>query len=134
MTESNDYGGVAKTLHWLAALCVVAAWLLGTFIDDMPKSWEPKVIFTHMTLGLTILAVLLLRVGWRFAHPVPVLATRLGPTVEQLARALQWLLYALMIAVPASGIVLAFARGQAVPLFGLAQIASPWARDRAFAH
>ena len=133
MTESNEYDGLAKTFHWLAALFVVLAWLLGTFIDDLPKSWEPRVLFTHMTLGLTILAVLVLRVGWRFARPVPVLATRLGPTIEQVARAMQWLLYALMIAVPASGIVLAFARGQAVPLFGLAEIASPWARDRAFA-
>jgi cytochrome b561 len=133
MTEDKNYGALAKTFHWLAALCVVLAWLLGTFIDDLPKSWEPRVLFTHMTLGLTILAVLVLRVGWRFAHPAPVLETRLGPTIEQVARALQWLLYALMLAVPATGIVLAFARGQSVPLFGLAEIPSPWARDRAFA-
>jgi cytochrome b561 len=133
MTESNEYNGLAKTFHWLAALCVVLAWLLGTFIDDLPKSWEPRVLFTHMTLGLTVLAVLVLRVGWRFAHPVPLLETRLGSTVEQVARAAQWLLYALMLAVPATGIVLAFARGQSVPLFGLAEIPSPWPRDRAFA-
>ena len=38
-----------------------------------------------------------------------------------------------MIAVPISGIVLEFARGQPLPLFGLAEIASPWPRDQAFA-
>ena len=38
-----------------------------------------------------------------------------------------------MLAVPVTGIVLEFARGQALPLFGVAEIASPWVRDRAFA-
>jgi cytochrome b561 len=46
---------------------------------------------------------------------------------------MQWLLLALMIAVPVAGIVLEFARGQPVPLFGLAEIASPWPADKAFA-
>jgi len=131
--QANDYGAPAKALHWLGALCVVLAWLLGTFIDDLPKAWEPKVIFTHMSLGLTVLALLVLRLGWRVARPVPPLATRLGPWVDFLAVAMQWLLLALMIAVPITGIVLELARGQPLPLFGLAEIASPWPRDRAFA-
>ena len=42
-------------------------------------------------------------------------------------------LYALLVAVPVSGIVLQFARGDSLPLFGLAEIVSPWTRDRAFA-
>jgi cytochrome b561 len=131
--EANDYGALAKGFHWLGALCIVLAWLLGTFIDDLPKAAEPKVIFTHMSLGLTVLALLVLRLGWRFARPVPSLATRLGPGAEFLAVAMHWLLLALMVAVPVAGIVLAFARGQALPLFGLAEIASPWPADKAFA-
>ncbi len=130
---ANDYGAVAKALHWLGALCVVLAWLLGTFIDDLPKAAEPKVIFVHMSLGLTVLALFVLRLGWRFARPVPTLATQLGPWADLLAVAMQWLLLALMIAVPISGIVLEFARGQPLPLFGLTEIPSPWARDRALA-
>lgn len=43
-------------------------------------------------------------------------------------------LYALLIAVPVIGIVLQFARGEALPLFGLMEITSPWQKDRAFAH
>jgi cytochrome b561 len=132
-SEANDYGTLARTLHWLAALCVIVAWLIGTFIDDLPKSAETRLMFVHMSLGLTILALLLVRVGWRFARPVPALATNLGPALEFAARAMQWLLYALMLAVPISGIVLEFARGQPLPLFGIAEIASPWVRDRAFA-
>jgi cytochrome b561 len=39
----------------------------------------------------------------------------------------------LLIAVPAVGIAAQFARGRPVPLFGLGEIPSPWAVDRAFA-
>jgi cytochrome b561 len=78
-------------------------------------------------------ALLLVRVGWLLARPVPALATKLGQRIETLARIMQWLLYALMIAVPIAGVVLEFARGQPLPLFGLGEIASPWPRDRDFA-
>ena len=43
------------------------------------------------------------------------------------------LLYALLIAAPVAGIVVQFARGDALPLFGLSEIPSPWAADQAFA-
>src|SRR5690242_19809041 len=108
--NANEYGALAKLLHWVGALCVVVAWLLGTFIDDLPKSAEAKVLFVHMSLGLTVVALLILRLGWRFARPVPTLATKLGPWADFVAVAMQWLLLALMIAVPVSGIALEFAR------------------------
>jgi len=31
-----------------------------------------------------------------------------------------------------AGVVLQFARGDAIPVFGLVEIASPWLKDRAF--
>ncbi len=44
------------------------------------------------------------------------------------------IIYALLIAIPVVGIVTLFARGHALPFFGLLEIASPWPADRAFAH
>jgi cytochrome b561 len=40
----------------------------------------------------------------------------------------------LLIVVPVAGIVAQFAHGDALPLFGIGEIPSPWVRDRAFAH
>lgn len=135
MARADDvigYGAAAKALHWLAALCVIMAWLIGTFIDDFPKSLGGAAIFTHMSLGLTVLALLFVRLGWRLGNPPPPFAASVfSPWSERAATLVHWLLYALMLALPVSGIVLQFARGQAVPLFGLFEIASPWARDRA---
>ena len=42
-------------------------------------------------------------------------------------------LYVLLVVVPIAGIVLQFARGDSLSIFGIADIASPWPRDRAFA-
>ena len=137
MSVRNDaagYGSVARAIHWAAAFVVAAAWLLGTFLDDLPKSTERSALFVHMSLGLAILALLLVRLGWRLADPPPAPAdTALGPWSDRLATVMQGLLYALLLAGPISGIVLEFARGQPLPVFGLFEIASPWERDRAFA-
>jgi cytochrome b561 len=132
--EANAYGSIAKTLHWLAALCVMLAWLLGTFIDDLPKRLEPAILFAHMSLGLSLLALLLVRLGWRLGNPPPgAVPSPLGPWSHHLATSVHWALYWFMLAVPLSGIMLEFGRGQPVPIFGLFEIASPWARNRAFA-
>ena len=58
----------------------------------------------------------------------------LGAFADPAARLAHYTLYALLIAVPIAGIVAQFARGNALPLFGIAEIPSPWIRDRAFAH
>lgn len=130
--EGEGYSTTAKVLHWIAALCVVAAWLLGHFIDDFPKAIEPGALFSHMSLGLAILALLFVRLGWRLGHAPPtMLSSAFSPWGERAAALVHWLLYALMLAIPVSGIVMQFARGRALPVFGLFQIASPWARDRA---
>lgn len=128
----DGYGATAKVLHWTTALCVVAAWLLGHFIDDFPRSIEPGALFSHMSIGLVVLSLLLIRLGWRLSHPPPaLLSSAFSPWAEWAATLVHWLLYALMLAIPVSGIVMQFARGRALPIFGLFEITSPWARDRA---
>jgi cytochrome b561 len=71
---------------------------------------------------------------WRLADPPPPLEhTILGAWLDRLGRLTHYALYALLIAAPVSGIVLQLARGDSLPLFGLTEIASPWASDRALA-
>ncbi len=130
--DGRRYGSVAMLLHWLAALCVLCAWTLGLTVDDFPKSWEGAVVFTHISFGLVVLALLLGRLGWRLASPPPPpIATAFDPWGGVAALTVHVLIYALMLVVPLCGILLQFARGQALPLFGLYEIASPWVRDRA---
>ena len=133
--DASGYGTVARLLHWLAAVCVLVAWGLGTFLDVLPKRFEPRALWLHETVGLALLAIVLVRLGWRLGGnpPPPALPGPMARWSQPMAHGLHWLLYGLMIAVPVIGIVLTFARGQSLPLFGLAEIASPWPRDRALA-
>lgn len=129
------YGAVSQALHWLTAILVVAAWLLGTFDDVLPKGPARDAgLFAHMTFGLAMLALLAVRLPWRLVDrpPTPEPATA-AIWAQRVAHFTHWMLYALLAGVVATGIVLQFARGRPLPLIGLAEIASPWPSDRAFA-
>jgi cytochrome b561 len=87
----------------------------------------------HNTAGLTILVALVLRLLWRAADPgPPPEPTVLGKWLDRAGALAHYTLYALLIGVVVAGIVLQFSRGNALSLFGLFDIASPWPADRAF--
>jgi cytochrome b561 len=136
----DRYGIVPQLLHWMTVLLVIVAWTLGTFGDDLPKGAARATgLFTHISAGLLILAVLVTRLTWRLADPPPPLQPNefgrwLGAYADPAARLAHYILYALLIAVPVTGIIAQFAHGDALPLFGIGEIPSPWTRDRAFTH
>ena len=136
----HRYGLVPRFLHWLTVILVIAAWALGTFGDDLPKGAARDAgLFFHISAGLVILMVLVMRLAWRVAEPPPPpepneFGRWLGAFADPAARLAHYTLYALLIAAPIAGIVAQFARGNALPLFGLGEIASPWIGDLAFAH
>ncbi len=58
----------------------------------------------------------------------------MGPWAERAGRLAHLVIYALLIAIPVVGMPALFARGHALSIFGILEIASPWPEDRAFAH
>lgn len=133
--SETGYGLISQTLHWLVVGLVVLTWVLGTFDDVLPKGGARAAgLFVHLSAGLAILLILVLRLIWRFLDPPPrPEPTILGVWLDRAGRLAHYALYGLLVAVPIIGIVLQFARGDALPLFGLSEIPSPWAADRAFA-
>jgi cytochrome b561 len=133
--SSKGYGAIPQAAHWLTVILVAVAWALGLFGDVLPKG-APRAagLFVHMSAGLAVMALLVVRLAWNLANRPPhAEPTGLGIWVDRLGRGAHYLLYGLLIAVPIAGIALQFARGDALPIFGIADIASPWVRDRAFA-
>ena len=53
---------------------------------------------------------------------------------DPVSRVMHYVLYGLLVLVPLLGIALQFARGHALPLFGLGEIPSPWLPDKALSH
>lgn len=128
------YGAIPKAIHWLTAALVALGWMLGSFGDALPRAAQAGGLFIHISAGLSVLSLLVVRLGWRVFDPPPLPEkTRLGHWGSIAATLGHLGLYALLLAVPIAGIVLQFARGNAVPVFGLFDIVSPWTADRAFA-
>ena len=126
-------------MHWLTVFLVALAWALGTFDDVLPKGGPRQSgLFVHVSAGIAILALL----SGHAEHGGRSIRSaarsnriwRMDGKVAGIAQIAHYALYALLVAVPVAGIVLQFARGDALPLFGIAEISSPWLEDRAFAH
>ena len=133
--SGTRWGAIPQALHWLTVLCVVAGWLLGQFLDAFPKgSPQAFALLTHMTLGQLVIVLLIARLVWRIANPPsPPEPTRFGRLLVIASKLSHYTLYALLVAVPFVGIIVQLKRGNALPIFGLWDVASPWPTDRALA-
>lgn len=106
MTLKNveRWGAVSQAFHWLIVALILAAATVGLVMDELPRL--PKyfwVYTTHKSLGLTVLALAVLRLGWRLyaGAPPPVPGTpRWQAAIASLTH---WALYALIFAMPLSG-------------------------------
>jgi cytochrome b561 len=132
MNSATRYGAIPQTFHWLTAICVVAGWLLGQFIDDFAKgASQNAALFAHMTLGQCVIALLIARLIWRVGNPPPPLErTRFGRLQTVAAKASHYVLLALLLVTPLVGSVVQLKRGHALPIFGFWEIHSPWPADR----
>lgn len=137
MTNARShYSLPAQAFHWFTVFCVLAAWTLGLLGDELPRGpIRHTGEFAHVIFGELVVLLLALRVVWRFVTPAPAPEpTRFGPAADIVARALHLVLYALLLAVPVVGVVTLFHGGEALSLFGLHDIASPWPKNRELKH
>ena len=68
----NRWGGMAQSLHWLMALGILGNGILGLIMDEMPRGMAKLNTFAiHKSIGLTVLALLILRVSWRLFDRAP---------------------------------------------------------------
>jgi cytochrome b561 len=114
------WGVVTQTLHWLVVLAVLCQLTLGFVLGSVSSEtpfWA-ELFPVHTTLGLSIFMVMVLRLLWRIANPVPELPNTLMPWQKKLARANHGLFYILLIGLPIGGYFLVSAHGHSVPFFG----------------
>jgi cytochrome b561 len=112
------YTTVAIVLHWL-----IAAFILYNLASGLLRPVLPRGFFVfHVSSGISILVLTLVRIGWRLTHrpppPLPMAAWERG-----LAHLVHFLLYAAMLILPFSG----WAMVSASPPAGSAGAA--WAAD-----
>lgn len=117
---TSRYSAVAMALHWAIALLIVLEIGLGLRMEGPPGAITFAVYQLHKSVGITILVLTLVRIGWRWTHRPPPPGD--GPSWEKrLAHAVHLGFYGLLLAIPLSGwlIVSASRTGIDTVLFGL---------------
>jgi cytochrome b561 len=119
MPARLQYGPTAKLFHWSIVALLVVQYLIGWFMPDIHRGMKPGDAMTlHVSFGLLILALILLRLVWRLTHPVEP-DSSLAPWQRVGAEAVHWLLYALVLATTVTGWLFASFRGWSISFFYL---------------
>jgi cytochrome b561 len=119
MTDRLQYGTVAKVFHWLIVALLIVQYPLGWLMPDLHRNMKPGAPMTfHVSFGIAILGLIVLRLAWRLTHRVP--PERSLPRWQRLtSEAVHWLLYALVLATTITGWLFASFRGWSMSLFYL---------------
>ena len=128
------YHPFVRTLHWLMALLILCALCLGVWASQLPRGdARSEVLFVHKSIGVTVLALVIIRAIARLALGTPDYAEALGRLTSMAAGAAHLALYALMVALPLSGWVMSSAGGHEVSFFGLFTLPNLVGPDKALA-
>jgi cytochrome b561 len=114
---------VQRWLHWTMAALIFAMIPLGAISAYLPAGQQPRqgLLEVHKSLGLTILALLIVRITWRLVAGEPRYRIPLGRLTHLASRAGHIALYGLMLFMPVTGYLYSAAGGYSLPWFGLFQ-------------
>jgi cytochrome b561 len=123
----------AMALHWIMAALIVVVGVLGLLHDSWPRRSQGFWINLHALVGLTVWALILVRLWWRLTHPPPALPLDTGIFARRLSYAVHLLLYLLVLVIPLVGIVTFIWHGRAFD-FGLFRVDFGVHSNRAIFH
>lgn len=121
------YSAVAIGLHWLIALAIVALVVIGIIMTGLPDTELARKFLLyqwHKSVGVTVLLLSLVRLGWRLAQRPPPLPGNLKPWERAAARLTHAGFYVLIIVIPLLGWAMVSASPYNIPTVLYGEI--PW--------
>lgn len=122
--RQSRYSRGAIILHWVMGLLIIGN-LAGGFLHDyVPREGGQRmmVMDLHRGFGLIILALALVRIGWRLGHRPPPLPSYFTTGERLMARITHIGFYVLMLALPLTGWAMADRNGRALTAFGTFEV------------
>lgn len=120
--KSNEagYGGVAKTIHWFSAVCILlllgSGFKAGSAVDSVEKI---EILKFHIPLGLMMLFLTVFRIIWWWCFDTKPASSESNPSWQDFsAKAVHLLFYVIIIGMAASGIGMLVLSNAGLLIFG----------------
>lgn len=114
----TTYDDFSILLHWLTVALVLLQFVLAETWGFADRPSRHLMIAAHMSFGIILSIVIVTRIVWRLMprHQVDPIVSG---WVERVSKAVQFLLYVLLVVQAALGYVMRWAGNEAMSLFGL---------------
>ena len=121
--SDERWGAVSQGFHWLIVILIVVMAYLGLTMVDLPNTPHKIAVYTlHKSIGICILALVVLRLGWRLYAGRPPELAGIPTWQARIASATHAALYLLLFAVPLSGWVVNSSTGFPLHWFNLVNL------------
>jgi cytochrome b561 len=99
----SRYSTVAIILHWLIAALILANLWLGLSMGGQHGAAKLDTFQLHQSIGVTVLLLSLVRLGWRLANPPPPEAPGMAHWEKSASSIVHVAFYVIMIGMPLTG-------------------------------
>lgn len=124
LKNTDHWGATSQLLHWTIAVLILSIGAVGLVMGELPRSPKWFWVYTlHKSLGLTVLALVLVRIAWRLYAGAPPPVEGTPRWQARLASLTHGAIYVLILAMPLSGWLYDSASGlRPFRWFGLAEV------------
>ncbi len=130
--DNRRYTLAAIYLHWIIAAMILiqlgVGWYMNEVLPDHSPAQDQMQDF-HVSFGLTILLLVVVRIAIRLIQPTPPLPRDMPAWERILAQLAHALFYVLLLALPLSGWALVSIRHEDIPFWGVATPPLPGLAD-----
>ena len=114
----TEYGSISKTFHWLSAAVLFVQIPLGFYLVDLDFNQNRLMVESiHVTLGLGIFYLTILRLIYKIFNPTPVLKSSIFPGQRIIAKMNHIFLYISILLITVSGSLKKLLSGEMLNIF-----------------
>ncbi len=128
--SKTEYGSLAKTLHWLVAIGLLALIYLGLEQAGMERGDEKaRIRFIHASIASITLVLMTVRLVWRFMNDTPAHPDGMPGWQRMSSSIVHWGLYISVFVQLLAGAMVLGTGGKGIPVFNLFSIPLPVAEN-----
>ncbi|RKQ39563.1 cytochrome b561 [Enterobacter sp. R1(2018)] len=115
----SKYTSLQITLHWLVFLLIVGAYCAMELKGFFPRSYRPTINAIHVTCGLSVLVLMVVRLLVRIKYRAPAITPKPHPAITGLSHLVHTIIYLMFIVLPIFGFLTVYFKGHDWSVLGI---------------